>query len=117
MKLFNFVSVSLIIFNLAGCSSMLPPDETRTLSNSRAKFTFVKSACVLGSGQYTDLTGKGNSHPMFKFIALTNSGATVGQWYALCDAVMPNGTSSCAISGPKKAYFECGDYDKFMMVN
>jgi hypothetical protein len=116
MKFKFGISVA-IMATLGGCASMLPPEETHTFSNSRAKFTFVKSACVIDQGQYTDLTGKGNSHPMLKFIALTSSGATVGQWYALCEAVVPNGTSSCSISGPRKAYFECGNYDKFMMVN
>lgn len=102
---------------LCGCAGMLPAERKIQFSGSWGEFVFVKTGCVLDDGKYTDRSGKGNRLPLIKFIALTEQGATVGQWYARCDAVVANGTSSCAISGPKKAYYECDNYKKFMLVN
>lgn len=116
MKAVIAVCVSTVAL-LAGCATMLPPEETFRFSGDKAEFTFVKSGCVLVRGKYTDRSGKGNTYPYVKFIAVSNSGETVGEWRASCSAVMPNGTSSCDISGPKKAYFECANYHKFSVVN
>lgn len=116
MKLKCAIAVA-VIAALGGCAAMLPPPETIRFSGENAKFSFVKTGCVLGSGTYTDLSGKGKSRPMLKFIAVTSAGQTVGQWTAFCEAVAPNGTSTCNISGPKKSYYQCDNYDEFMVTN
>lgn len=116
MKLKCAISVA-VITALGGCAAMLPPPKTIRFSGEEAKFSFVKTGCVLDSGTYTDLSGKGKSRPMLKFIAVTSAGKTVGQWTAICEAVVPNGTSSCSILGPKKAYYQCDNYDEFMVTN
>jgi hypothetical protein len=109
-------SVFAIVAALGGCSTVLPTPETIKFSGTGAEFAFEKKGCVLTNGRYTDLSGKGNSRPWMKFIAVTNGGQTVGEWMALCAAVVPNGTSSCEIVGPKKAYYECSNYDQFRLA-
>jgi hypothetical protein len=109
-------SVLAILTALGGCAAVRPTSETIKFSGTGAEFAFEKRACVLTNGKYTDLSGKGNPRPWLKFIAVTNGGQTVGEWTAFCAAVVPGGTSSCDIVGPKKAYYECSNYDKFVLA-
>lgn len=116
MKLKFALAVAAVTI-LSGCAVLLPPAEVIKFSGTNADFSVVKTGCVLEPGRYTDTSGKGNSYPMVKFIAVTSGGQTVGQWTAFCEAVVPNGTSSCRIVGPKKAAFDCSNYDRYMVTN
>lgn len=116
MKL-KFAFACAVAVVLSGCAALLPQAETIKFSGRNAELRVVKTGCVLDSGTYTDVSGRGNSHPMARFIAVSNGGQTVGQWTAYCEAVVPNGTSSCKIFGPKKAASECGNYDRYMVTN
>ncbi len=105
----------LSVVGLAGCAVMAPGNEPYRFSNEKSEFSFVKIGCVLDQGKFTDRSGKGNSYPYIRVIAITNGGETVGQWSASCRAVVPNGSSSCSISGPQKAFFECTNYHTFQV--
>lgn len=105
------------VTGLTGCAAMMPTEETISFSGAIANLTVIKRGCVMEQGQYTDRSGKGKSFPYVKFIAVSNSGETVGEWHASCKAVVPYGTSYCNISGTKKAHFECANYDKYTLVN
>lgn len=116
MKLKCALAVAVVAI-LSGCAVLLPPATVINFTGTKGDFSVVKTGCVLESGRFTDKSGRGNPYPLVKFIAVTNSGQTVGQWTAICEAVVPNGTSNCRISGPKKAAFECSNYDQFMIAN
>ena len=112
MKLLK-IAVVLGTVSLIGCAGMVPTPQVIRFTGQGGELAVEKVGCVIERGRYTDLSGKGNRFPFYKFIAVTNSGETVAQWFASCPAVVPNGTARCTISGPKKAYFECGNYDQF----
>jgi hypothetical protein len=116
MKILN-VTVACGVLALAGCAGMLPPTQVVRFSNDKAVIAIERVGCNLERGQYADTSGRGHAHPFFKVIAVSNSGATVGQWFGSCEAVTPNGSSSCLFSGPKRAAFECGNIDHFEIVN
>lgn len=116
MKILKYAAMSCVVL-LTACSSMLPTPQIIRFSSDRGELAIEKVGCVIQRGQYTDRSGNGNARPFFKFIAVTEGGATAGQWYASCQAVVPNGTSTCDINGPRKAAFECANYDHFMMAN
>ena len=112
MKSITYFSVALAM-TLQGCAPMVTPVESVDFAGSTFRLSIEKHGCVLGPGRYTDLSGKGNSMPALRFIALDASDNTVGEWYASCEAVVPNGSSICRINGPKRAHFECSNYAKY----
>jgi hypothetical protein len=111
MKTVSILGVFSLI-GLTGCA-VLPQDEQYGFSNASAKFSFVKQGCVIEEGKYTDVSGKGKSRPYIKLIAVTNGGETVAEWSGYCNTVIPNGSSQCRLSGPRKASFQCANYDSY----
>lgn len=110
-KITLFAAVS-----VAGCAGVVQPSQTIRFAGPKAELTIEKKGCELGNARYTDLSGKGSSGSFTKFIAVSDSGITAGQWYASCPAVVPFGSSACRISGPQRAYFECSNYHKFKYI-
>lgn len=100
------------LIGLASCAG-LPQEEVHSFSNASGKFSFVKLGCVIEDGRYTDISGNGKTNPRIKLLAVTNSGETVAEWYGTCNTVIANGSSQCRMSGPKKASFQCANYDTY----
>ena len=122
MNTMKLLLVIALATTLQGCATGVLKPETLRFSGENYELAFVKSGCLLKEGQFTDRSGKGNSFPYIKFIAVSDSGKTIGQWYASCKAVAPNGVSDCNISGSGSAYeggggMGCPDFQKFRTVN
>jgi hypothetical protein len=96
---FNAVAVicSAFVALLTGCANLSP--VSLTFESTKMSFMVIKTGCAIRSGEYRDLSGKGNSVPMMRFVAYDESNATVGEWLASCNAVIPNGVSQCKVSG------------------
>ena len=107
----------LIALILQGCAGYVPPNSGQVeFRSSMFEFSAIRYGCVFETGKYKDLSGLGNPHPSFRFIATSASGVTQGQWMVFCDAVVPNGISTCRISGPRRAHFQCGEDKNYQVV-
>ena len=85
---------------LSGCAAPISLIPTPiTFSNANMTLTVVQTGCGVRTGEYRDLSGKGNSFPYLRFVAIDKAKNTVGEWRASCHAVVANGISQCSISG------------------
>ena len=110
---------------LTGCLTSVNPmgfmEEPTTLPVTGGEFIAMRTGCTIKRGEFVDKSGKGNSSPRFKFIAVNGQGKTIGEWVASCQAVAPNGRSDCQVSTSGSALsgdaggLKCPDFKNLQM--
>lgn len=122
MNAVKLIATILFAATAQGCATGVLNEQGIRLSGKKGDFTIVRAGCNFKSATYVDRSGKGNSIPRLSFIAVSNEGQTLASWHASCDAVVPNGSSNCTVTGGAGAFdggggFGCPAFQNFRIVS
>lgn len=105
---------------LQACATGVLDEKRIKFSDEYGELTVVKRGCLIKRGEYSNRSGRVNSAPSVKFIAVGKGEKKIGEWYASCKAAEPNTTSDCDISGATNVFesggMGCPELLKFRIV-
>lgn len=120
MNIVKMLTVLLLSTTFQGCAVGVLNEQRIKFSDEDAELVVVKRGCLIRRGEYSNRSGRVNSSPSVKFIAVGKGEKKIGEWYASCKAAEPNRTSDCDIMGETNVFesggLGCPELLKFKIV-